>query len=206
MKPFLLGKKIGMTQMFQNDGTVLPVTILQAGPCVVTQVKSVDKDGYQAVQIGFGAAGKLSKPATGHQKASKQEHRHLREVRLDQSDTELPKVGSELDVQQFEAVKQVTVSAISKGKGFAGVIKRHGFHRGPETHGSDHHRKPGSIGGMFPQRVLKGQKLPGHLGHVRTTVKGLDVVAVDTKNHTLALRGSIPGPKNSIVEIVGNLS
>jgi len=201
MTPFLLGRKIGMTQVFNQDGTVIPVTVLQAGPCVVTQVKTAEKDGYTAVQLGFETAKRLSKPEAGHFKNSDHARRHLAEVRLDEP-SELA-VGAELNVDQFKEIKTITVSGVSKGKGFAGVIKRHGFSRGPETHGSDHHRRPGSIGGMFPQRVLKGQRMPGHLGADRVTVQGLQLVSVDPAQNLMVVRGAVPGAVGSLIEIRG---
>ncbi len=199
MKPFLLGKKLGMTQTFDDNGAVVPVTIIEAGPCVVTQLKTVDKDGYNAVQIGYGASRNITKSLQGHVKKSGQTPKHLREIRL--ADTTDLKVGSTLTVAQFQDQKSVTVSGVSKGKGFAGVIKRHNFHRGPETHGSDHHRKPGSIGGMFPQRVLKGQRLPGHMGAERVTTSGLDVVTVNQSKNLIVVRGAVPGAVGSLIEI-----
>ncbi|MFA6082056.1 MAG: 50S ribosomal protein L3 [Patescibacteria group bacterium] len=202
MKPYIIGKKIGMTQLFLTDGTVVPVTVIETYKGVVTQVKTMAKDGYMAAQIGFGDGAKLNKAQTGHFKATETKPKIVSEIRIDEEDQKV-KVGAKVDSTSFTEIKQVEISAVSKGKGFAGVIKRHHFSRGPETHGSDHHRAPGSIGGMFPQRVLKGQKLPGHMGHVRTTVKKLELVAVDTKNNLFSIRGSVPGPKGGTVEITG---
>ncbi len=202
MTPFLLGKKVGMTQVFAADGTVIPVTVLHAGPCVVSAVKTVQKDGYSAVQIAYGQSKNVNKPQVGHLKAAGVSTNMLREVRLE-DDADLPKIGLKLDVTQFEQIPMVTIAGTSKGKGFAGVIKRHHFHRGPTTHGSDHHRAPGSIGSMFPQRVLKGKKMPGHLGHDRVTIKGVDVVSINKSNDTLVVKGSVPGPIGSVLEIRG---
>ena len=201
MTPMLIGKKIGMTQIFTEDGAVVPVTVINAGPCVVTQVKTVEKDKYNAIQLGFGHTKKLTKSIAGHLTKAGATSQICRENRLD--DVGKFKVGQKIDVAIFEEQTHVNVSAISKGKGFAGVIKRHNFHRGPETHGSGHHRKPGSIGGMFPQRVLKGQKLPGHMGAEKVTVQKLQLVKIDKANNLLVVLGAIPGSNGSIVEVRG---
>lgn len=200
---FLIGKKLGMTQIFADDGTVVPVSVVEAGPCVVVQVKNDTGDGYSAVQIGFGTAKHPTKAQVGHMAKSKASSMFLREMRVVKSDQGIPKVGSKLDVSTFEGVSDVTISGTSKGKGFAGVIKRHNFHRGPESHGSDHHRKPGSIGSMFPQRVMKGRKLPGHMGAARITTAGLKLVSIDAKNNLLFIGGAVPGSSGSLVEIRG---
>ncbi len=202
MRPLLIGKKIGMTQIFTDDGTVVPVTVINAGPCVITQVKTVAKDQYNAIQLGFGHTKKPTKSLAGHLSKSKLTSQFLCENRL--GDTDQYKVGQIIDVAIFEGQSHINVSAVSKGKGFAGVIKRHNFHRGPETHGSGHHRKPGSIGGMFPQRVLKGQKLPGHMGAERVTVQKLQLVKIDNVNNLLIVRGAVPGSNGCIVEVRGS--
>lgn len=204
MTPFLLAKKIGMTQVFGEDGAVIPVTVLEAGPCVVTQVKTIATDGYQAIQLGFGTANHISKPRIGHFAKSKATSRYVCEARV--ADSSVYAVGQTVDVGAFENLATVNISGVSKGKGFAGVIKRHNFSRGPETHGSAHHRKPGSIGAMFPQRVLKGQKLPGHLGATRTTVPKLQIVQIDAAHHVMLIRGAVPGANGSIVEVAGVVS
>ncbi len=201
MTPYLIGKKLGMTQLFDEAGTVKPATVIEAGPCVITQVKTVAKDGYSAIQIGFGHTKNHTKSVKGHLKAADATSQILKEVTTTEEDS--AKVGETLTVSVFENVAKVAVSGVSKGKGFAGVIKRHNFHRGPMSHGSDHHRAPGSIGGMFPQRVLKGQKLPGHMGAQRTTVKNLEVISFDAKNNLLVVKGAVPGPKGTVVEIEG---
>lgn len=203
MSPMLIGKKIGMTQVFTEDGAVVPVTVINAGPCIVTQVKTIEKDQYNAIQLGFGQTKKLTKSLAGHLSKAGATSQICREIRLD--DVEKYKIGQIVDVTIFAEQTHVNVSAVSKGKGFAGVIKRHNFHRGPETHGSGHHRKPGSIGGMFPQRVLKGQKLPGHMGSERVTVQKLQLVNIDKSNNLLIVRGAIPGSNGSIVEIRGSV-
>lgn len=198
----ILAKKIGMTNYFTDNGEMVPVTLVEAGPCVVTQIKDGAKDGYQAVQIGFGKAKKVSKPLAGHLKKSKADSKHLKEVEVD---SEGIKVGDEITCDVFDEGDMVNVTGTSKGKGFAGVIKRHGFHRGPMSHGSHHHRKPGSIGAMFPQHVFKGKKLPGQMGVAKRTVKNLKVEKIDKENNIIAVRGAIPGPKKSIVLIKGEM-
>ena len=197
----LLGKKLGMTQLFDESGSVARVTLIQAGPCVVTQLKTTEKDGYNAVQIGFGEAKHQPKPQQGHLKASGANSRTMREVRTDApAEVEL---GAQLDVTNFEAGDEVQVTGTSKGKGFAGTIKRHNFSRGPKTHGSHNYRAPGSIGSGFPEHVFKGLRMAGHMGHDQVTVKGLKVVAVDEKLGVLALSGAVPGPKRGLVMVKG---
>jgi large subunit ribosomal protein L3 len=195
----LLGIKLGMTQVFDQDGRAIPVTAIQAGPCVVTQVKTLEKDGYQAVQIGFGTANKPNKPAVGHTKSLDVTPRHLSEFRL--SEDETFEVGQSIDCSQLEAGALLRLTGTSKGKGFAGVIKRHNFHRGPETHGSDHHRAPGSIGSMFPQHVLKGQKMPGRMGNEQVTVRKVKIVDIDTAQNLIFVKGPVPGVRGALVEI-----
>lgn len=204
----LLGQKIGMTQLFDKEGNVMPVTVIEAGSCVVTQVKTKATDGYNAVQLGFGEAKRLSKPLAGHLAKSKANPRQLHEVRLNDiqpgKETEVEpelnlKVGQKLDASTFAVGDSVKVIGISKGKGFAGTIKRHNFSRGPKTHGSHNYRQPGSIGSMFPQHVFKGIKMAGRLGGQRVTVKGLKVVMVDGDNNLIAINGAVPGPRRSLV-------
>ncbi len=212
----LLGRKIGMTQLFDENGLVQHVTVIEAGPCVVTQVKTKPTDGYNALQIGFGQAKRLSKPQAGHLKAAKAESEHTMEVRLpdlpqaapeseteaEVKDTEI-KVGQTLNVADFEVGDIVQVRGTSKGKGFAGTIKRHNFHRGPKTHGSHNYRAPGSIGSMYPQRVFPGIKMAGRMGGDRVTVKNLPVVLVDSQRNLLAVRGAVPGSRRSLVLVKG---
>ncbi|MBU6389037.1 50S ribosomal protein L3 [Patescibacteria group bacterium] len=195
----LLGIKLGMTRIFGADGKIVPVTAIQAGPCVVTQCKTVDKDGYGAVQIGFGAARHPKKPQVGHTKSLSATPQYLREFRL-QSVEEF-EVGQVINCDSLEVGSQVTLSGTSKGKGFAGVIKRHNFHRGPETHGSDHHRAPGSIGSMFPQHVLKGHKMPGKMGNERVTVSSVQVMDINRQDNLIFVKGPVPGIRGSLVEI-----
>ena len=194
-----LGKKIGMTHIFDESGNVMPVTVIEAGPCTVTQIKTTDTDGYNAVQIGFGKAKHLNKAITGHLKGLSV--KHLKEVRADGSEDH--SVGDEITVDIFAVDELVDVIGTSKGKGFAGTMKRHGFGGGPRTHGqSDRARAPGSIGGgTTPGRVYKGQKMSGHMGAERTTVKSLRVVKIDTERNLLWLKGAVPGSPNGLVTI-----
>ena len=203
MKKALIGKKLGMTQIFDENGTVIPVTVLEAGPCVVAQVKTLENDGYEAVQLGFGEVkeNKLNKPEKGHfAKANVTAKKHLREFRLDS--IEGIKIGDELKADVFAAGDKIDVQGTSKGKGFQGVIKRHGQSRGPMGHGSMYHRRPGSMGPTStPGRVFKGKKLPGHMGRVTVTIQNLDVVRVDMDKNVLLIKGSVPGPKGAILKI-----
>jgi large subunit ribosomal protein L3 len=195
-----LGKKIGMTQIFRDNGMVVPVTLIEAGPCVVTQVKTKETDGYEAVQLGFGEVKRRNKPLTGHLKNSRLS-RYLREVQAD--DPAEFTVGQTVSVDIFEAGEKVDVIGKSKGRGFAGVMKRHGFAGGPRTHGqSDRARAPGSIGGgTTPGKVYKGMKMAGHMGDRRITVKGLEVVGVDTDRNILMVKGGVPGAPNGLLHI-----
>ena len=197
----LLGRKIGMTTYYHDDGTAESVTAVEVGPCVVTQVKTEARDGYEAVQIGFGAARKLTSPDAGHQSRSGGRFSHLQEFSVgDLSEFE---VGQELKADVFEVGEPIKVIGTSKGRGFSGVVRRWNFHGGPKTHGqSDRHRSPGSIGaGTSPGRVWPGTKMAGHYGVDRVTVKGLKVVATDSENNVVLVRGPIPGAKNGIVRI-----
>ena len=201
----LLGKKIKMTTSFNlQNGEAVPVTILQVGPCKVTQIKTETKDGYEAVQIGFQDAKKLNKPAQGHLKRSESNFKYLRE--FETQDVDSMEVGQTLDCGIFEVGDIVSVTGISKGKGFAGTVKRHNFKGGPKTHGqSDRHRAPGSIGaGSSPGRVWKGTKMSGHMGSERVTQKGLRIVKVDAKDNILEVQGSVPGSVKSMIMIEKN--
>lgn len=196
----LIGRKIGMTQVFTEGGTVEAVTAIEAGPCTVTQIKSVDKEGYNAVQLGFGEAKRLNSPERGHL-GKLGLFKHLREFRVeDTSDIEL---GHRIDVSLFQPGDLVDVIGVSKGKGFAGTVKRHHFAGGPKTHGqSDRHRAPGSIGaGTDPGRVLKGHKMAGHMGNRRVTVKRIKVVKADPDRNLLLVGGAVPGARNGLLEI-----
>ena len=203
MKKGIIGKKIGMTQIFDENGLVIPVTVIEAGPCVVAQVKTVETDGYDAVQLGFGEvkARRLNKPEMGHFAKSKLEaKKHLREFRLDS--IENIKVGDEIKADIFAAGEKIDVQGTTKGKGFQGVIKRHGQSRGPMGHGSMYHRRPGSMGPTStPGRVFKGKKLPGHMGCTTVTIQNLDVVRVDMDKNVILVKGSVPGPKGAILKI-----
>lgn len=204
----ILGKKLGMTQVFQEDGTVIPVTVIEAGPCKVTAVRNAERDGYAAVQLAFGEVkqGKLSRAEEGHlKKAGAAPMRHLVEFRnesLGAEEGEGPKVGDDVTVAGFEAGQKVKVAGISIGKGFQGGIKRHNFSRGPVSHGSHNVRAPGSIGASaFPARVFKGMRMPGQMGNKRKTQRGLEVASIDAERNLLLIKGSVPGAKNSIVEV-----
>ena len=203
MKKALIGKKVGMTQIFDEAGKVIPVTVLEAGPCVVAQVKTVETDGYDAVQLGFGDVkeNKVNKPVKGHfAKANLTLKKHLREFRLD--DVSSVKVGDELKADAFAKGDKVDIQGTSKGKGFQGVIKRHGQSRGPMGHGSMYHRRPGSMGSTStPGRVFKGKKLPGHMGRKTITIQNLEVVAVDLDKNVILVKGSVPGANGSILKI-----
>ena len=200
----ILGKKIGMTQLFQEDGRMVPVTVLEAGPCVVTQLRTIEVDGYEAAQVGFvdaNSAKRANKPQRGHHdKAGVPPTRLRREFRLAEG-SEL-KSGDALSVEIFEGVELVDIIGTSKGKGFQGVMKRHGFGGGKATHGSHHHRGPGSIGqSAWPSRVMKGMRGPGQMGNKRITQKNLRVVRIDTERNLLIVRGAVPGANGSHVMI-----
>ncbi|MFI5174142.1 MAG: 50S ribosomal protein L3 [Terriglobia bacterium] len=200
----IIAKKVGMTQIFRSDGVVVPVTVLKAGPCVVVQKKTTAKEGYDAVQLGlveFLNPKKVTKPMAGHFKkhGDVAPVRLLREVRLEGQSDEV-KVGDKVLVDQFKPADKVDVVGTSKGRGFAGVVKRHHFRGGAATHGSMFHRAPGSIGASaFPSRVLKGMKAAGHMGVDRVTVKNLQVVQVDVENHLLLVKGAVPGHQGAVV-------
>ena len=198
----IIGKKVGMTQIFDENGYVIPVTVIEAGPCTVAQVKSVDTDGYNAVQLGFGEVKDkhINKPEKGHFAKSKlAAKKHLREFRVETADV---KVGGEVKADVFAAGDKIDVQGTTKGKGFQGVIKRHGQSRGPMGHGSMYHRRPGSMGSTStPGRVFKGKKLPGHMGVQTVTIQNLDVVRVDMDKNVLLVKGSVPGPKGAILKI-----
>lgn len=195
-----LGKKIGMTQVFGENGGVVPVTLIEAGPCVITQVKTRETDGYEAVQLGFGDVKRSNKPMQGHFRGSKAS-RYVREVKAD--DPKEFSVGQTVGVDIFSEGEKVDIIGRSKGRGFAGTMKRHGFGGGPRTHGqSDRARAPGSIGGgTTPGKVFKGLKMAGHMGNRRVTVKGLEIIGVDTDRNILIVKGGVPGAPNSLVQI-----
>ena len=199
----ILATKIGMTQIFDDEGILVPVTVLQAGPCAVTQVKTVENDGYAAVQVGYGEIRKklVNKPEQGHfEKAGVDAKRFVREFRFDNAADY--KVGQEIKADMFAAGDHIDATAISKGKGFQGAIKRHGQSRGPMTHGSKYHRHAGSNGACSdPSRVFPGKKMPGQMGHERVTVQNLEIVRVDAEKNLILVKGAVPGPKKSLVTI-----
>ena len=198
----ILGKKLGMTQIFTAEGIVVPVTVVEATPNVVTQIKTVEKDGYSAIQVGFEDAKEksLNKPQKGHLAAANVLKKHLKEFRVDS--VEEFTVGQEIKADLFAAGEIIDVTGISKGKGFQGPIKRHGQSRGPESHGSRYHRRPGSMGACsFPGRVFKNKKLAGHMGSVKVTVQNLEVVRVDAAKNLILVKGAIPGAKGSVVTL-----
>ncbi len=199
MIPGMIGKKIGMTQLFRDNGETV-VTVIEAGPCFVTQIKTEEKDGYNAVQLGFGEAKRLNSPQKGHLKGVGL-FKYLREFRVE--DVSSFKLGQKVDVEIFKPGDLVDVIGTSKGKGFAGVVKRHHFAGGPKTHGqSDRHRAPGSVGATtFPGRVLKGTRMAGHMGDDRVTVRNLEVVDVDPARNVLLVKGAVPGGRNGLLLI-----
>ncbi|NMA01973.1 MAG: 50S ribosomal protein L3 [Clostridia bacterium] len=202
MAKAILGTKIGMTQIFGEDGKAIPVTVIQAGPCVVTQVKNNETDGYNAVQVGYKEQkeSRINKPLKGHfAKGQIKPVKFLREFRVENSADF--KVGQEIKADIFNVGDKVDVTGISKGKGFAGPMKKHGFGRGPETHGSRYHRRTGSLGAVGPQRVFKGSKLPGRMGTDRITVQNLQVVKVDAERDIILVKGAVPGPNKALLTI-----
>jgi large subunit ribosomal protein L3 len=199
----LLGTKIGMTQLISEDGKAVPVTLIKAGPVTVTQVKTVETDGYNAVQVGFELGKNLSKAVAGHLKAAEITPKYIREFRVTDTSEELT-VGSTIDVTAFELGDVVDATGTSKGKGFAGTIKRHNFERHKKSHGGKGNvRKPGSIGSMYPQKVFKGKRMAGRMGHDQVTVKNLVVSYIDVENNLIGLKGAVPGPKRGLIVIGG---
>ena len=204
MQKAIIGKKLGMTQVFSPEGKLIPVTVIEAGPCTVVQKKSIEKDGYEAIQVGFGEANpkRVTKPLQGHfNKAGVPFKKTLKEFRLE--DISIYEVASEIKCDIFAEGEKVDVTGVSKGKGYAGVIKRHGFARLKETHGTGPvHRHPGSMGACStPSRVMKGKKLPGHMGHKQVTVLNLDVVKVDADRNLILVKGAVPGPRGAVVSV-----
>lgn len=201
----LLGTKIGMTQIISEKGVTIPITLIQAGPVTVTQVKTIEKDGYNAVQVAYGKGKNLSKAVAGHVKPAKITPKFVREIRVE----DLPEnilVGSTIDVSNFVVGDLVNVTGTSKGKGFAGTVKRHNFMTSRHTHGGKGDiRKVGSIGSMYPQKVFKGKRMAGRMGHDKVTVKNLVVSYIDVENNLIGLRGAVPGPKKGLVAIGGKL-
>ncbi|MCF8022385.1 MAG: 50S ribosomal protein L3 [Clostridiales bacterium] len=196
----ILGKKIGMTQIFNENREIVPVTVIEAGPCKVVQKKVPEVDGYSVVQLGFGEKRErlFNKPLKGHfENANVKPKKYLKEFKVDDIDSY--QVGQEIDASIFNVGDSIDVIGISKGKGFSGGIKRHNFSRGPMTHGSKYHRRPGAAGPKGPARIFKGRKMPGHHGRSRVTVQNLEIVKVDSEKNMIAIKGSIPGAKNGLV-------
>ena len=199
----LLGTKIGMTQIISEDGVATPVTLIQAGPVTVTQVKSVETDGYNAVQVAYGEGKNLSKAVAGHVKPAQVTPKNIREFRVETLPEDL-KVGDKIDVNQFALGDVVDATGTSKGKGFAGTVKRHNFNTSKSTHGGNGYvRRPGSIGSMYPQKVFKGKRMAGRMGHDRVTVKNLVVAYVDPTNNLIGLKGAVPGPNKGLIILGG---
>lgn len=201
MPKMLLGKKVGMTQVFAEDGKIIPVTVIEAGPCLVSQVKTVATDGYEAVQIAYDDTVKhANKPETGHfAKADAKPMRYAREMRV--ADASEYQLGQQITVELFETGEKVDVAGTSKGKGFAGAIKRWNQHQGPMAHGSKNHRRPASAGAKGPARVFKGKHSPGQMGGERVTVQNLEIVKVDAERNLLLVKGAVPGAKHSMLMI-----
>ncbi len=198
----LLGRKVGMTRIFTDSGQAVPVTVIEAGPCVVVQRKTPDRDGYSAVQVGFEEAkrSRTNSPMTGHfESRGLRPMKYLREFRVE-ADEQFEE-GQQLTVEMFEPGQKVTVTGTSKGRGFAGVIKRHGFRGGPASHGSKVHRSPMSAGATDAARVFPGQRMPGHMGNKKVTVKGLQIIEIDAEHNLLVVKGAVPGPNGGLVAI-----
>lgn len=201
----LLGTKIGMTQIIGEDGVVTPVTLIQAGPVTVTQIKTVEKDGYNAVQVGYGMGKNLSKAVAGHVKTAGVTPKEIREFRVEELPADI-KIGDKIDVTAFSLGEKTQVTGTSKGKGFAGTVKRHNFNESRNTHGfKGNIRRVGSIGSMYPQKVFKGKKMPGRMGCDQVTVKNLVVSYLDVENGLIGLKGAVPGPRKSLVVIEGEV-
>lgn len=200
----LLGTKIGMTQIIGEDGVTTPVTLIQAGPCTVTQVKTVETDGYNAVQVAYGEGKNLSKAVAGHVSPAKVTPKFIREFRVTDVPADL-KVGDAIDVTSFELGDVVSATGTSKGKGFAGTVKRHNFNTSKKTHGGNGNvRRVGSIGSMYPQKVFKGKRMPGRMGHDQVTVKNLRVAYISAADNLIGVKGAVPGPKRGLIVLGGN--
>lgn len=198
----LITRKVGMTSIILEDGSLTPVTLLSASPCVVTQVKTAETDGYMAVQLGFEEAKKVGKAQAGHFKKAGITPKVVREFRVDEIEDGI-ETGAKLAADVFELGDTVHVTGTSKGKGFAGTIKRHNFKRGRKTHGGQSYRRPGSIGSMYPQKIFKGKRMAGQMGHEQVTVRNLKVALVDTENQVIGLIGAVPGPRKGIIVVKG---
>lgn len=198
----LLTRKLGMTSTINKDGAVEAITLLSVSSATITQIKTIEKDGYMAAQVGTEKAKKISKPLAGHVKKAKFAPKFIREIRLDEISEDLA-VGNQLNAEVFSVGDTVKVTGISKGKGWAGTIKRHNFHRGRKTHGGRSYRRPGSIGSMYPQRIFKGKKMAGQMGNEQVTVSNLKVALVDTELNVIGIKGAVPGPRKGIVLVKG---
>ncbi|MDQ5885546.1 MAG: large subunit ribosomal protein [Patescibacteria group bacterium] len=198
----LITRKVGMTSIITDAGVVTPITLLSASPCVVTQVKTAESDGYAAVQLGFETSKKIGKSQAGHFKKSGSNPKIIREFRVSEISEDL-KVGAKLAADTFSVGDVVNVTGVSKGKGFAGTIKRHNFKRGRKTHGGQSYRRPGSIGSMYPQKIFKGKKMAGQMGNEQVTVQNLHIALVDTENSVIGVVGAVPGPRKGIVVVKG---
>lgn len=194
----ILGKKIGMARIFDENGKTISVTIVEAQPCIITQVKTSNEDGYNAIQIGYGLDKKPNKPLAGHLKKSNAKSQIVKEIRLNNKEY---KVGDTINLSIFKPEDIVAVTGISKGKGFMGTVRRHHFNTGPRTHGSDNYRQPGSIGATYPQRTIKGKRMAGQMGNKQITSRGLKIIEISEKENTILIKGPIPGCNNSMVFI-----
>lgn len=194
----IIGKKLVMTRIFDKNGKNIPVTLIEAGPCVVTQIKKKSEGQPMIIQIGFGKCKHLTKPMLGHLKKSQSQSMFLREIKINDGQ---PILGEQITVSNFQIGDMVDISGLSKGKGFAGTVKRHSFHTGPKTHGSNNYRQPGSIGSGYPERVVKGKKMAGHLGNKQITCKELSIVDIDKEKNILAIKGAVPGIRGNILLI-----
>jgi len=199
----LITRKLGMTSILKEDGSAIAVTLLSAQPNTVTQIKNIEKDGYNALQLGFEKQKKTGKAQAGHYNPSKTTPKIAREFRIIDEELSELNVGDQLGADIFDVGDSVSATGISKGKGFAGTIKRHGFHRGPKTHGGQSYRRPGSIGSMYPQRIFPGKKMAGHMGHSQITTKNLRIALVDKDNSVIGVEGAVPGPKKGLVLLRG---
>lgn len=199
----LLTRKLGMTSILQEDGAAIAVTLLSAKPNTVTQIKTTENDGYRAVQVGAENQKKISKAQAGHFKTAKVTPKIAREFRIGEDELNELKIGDQIGADSFEVGDVVNATGISKGKGFAGTIKRHGFARGPKSHGGRSYRRPGSIGSMYPQRIFPGKKMAGHMGHDQVTTKNLRIALVDKENEVIGVEGAVPGPRKGLVLLKG---
>lgn len=198
----LITRKVGMTSIITDDGELKAVTLLSASPCVITQVKTVETDGYNALQVGFETTKRANRPQVGHFKPAGVTPKVVREFRIDDTNDDF-KPGTVLEADSFSVGDQVTVCGTSKGKGFAGTIKRHNFKRGRKTHGGQSYRRPGSIGSMYPQKIFKGKRMAGHMGHQRVTVSNLKIAFIDKENQVIGVAGAVPGPRKGIILLKG---